>query len=87
MLGLEHLGLQSEHYNHTNCTFLPDGRWRGQQHAAGIGWVWGSQMLGGSRLSQLDPLAFSLRPQPPPTSRPQADIAPHVVAGEEHLWW
>jgi len=61
MLGLPHPGMQSEHYNHTNCTFLPDGKWRGQQHAAGIGWVSASQLMGGTRLCRYAPLVFSLR--------------------------
>jgi len=60
MLGLPHPGMQSEHYNHTNCTFVPGGRWRGQQHAAGIGWVSASQLLGGTKLCRLAPQVFSL---------------------------
>ncbi len=51
------IGSQSEHYNHTNCTYKPGGpeTWRGSQHAMGIAWTTAGAVYGGMRLSELAP--------------------------------
>ena len=54
MFGQAAQGIQAEHYNHSNCTYVPDGPWRGSQHSVGIGWVLASTLYGGAKLAELD---------------------------------
>ncbi len=54
MFGQTTPGIQAEHYNHTNCTYVPNGPWRGSQHSMGIGWVLASTLYGGAKLAELD---------------------------------
>ena len=57
-----YMGEQAEHYNHSNCTYVEGGPelWRGSQHAMGISWAFAASLYGGSRLTELAPLEFSL---------------------------
>jgi len=57
-------GVQAEHYNHSNCTYVggqPD-TWRGSQHSMGICWTFAAALYGGTRLSALAPEQFYLGP-------------------------
>ncbi len=58
MFGQAARGIQGEHYNHSNCTYVPGGPWRGSQHSIGIGWVLASTLYGGAKLAELDPDGF-----------------------------
>ncbi len=64
MMGQVVRGIQAEHYNHSNCTYVPDGPWRGSQHSMGIGWVLASTLYGGAKLAELDPATFDWLDQP-----------------------
>ncbi|MGD0039508.1 MAG: hypothetical protein ABSE84_03660, partial [Isosphaeraceae bacterium] len=75
MFGQSALGIQAEHYNHTNCTYVggQPGTWRGTQHAAGISWVTAGGLYGGMKLVEMAPEEFRLsaasEESPLPTSR------------------
>ena len=58
-------GIQAEHYNHSNCTYVggQPGTWRGSQHSMGISWTIAGALYGGTRLSELAPGHFWLGPQ------------------------
>ena len=47
------IGIQDEHYNRTNCTYIPQGSWRTGQWSKGIGWVVASALYGGVQLEEL----------------------------------
>jgi hypothetical protein len=75
MFGQSALGIQAEHYNHTNCTYVggqPE-TWRSTQHAAGISWVTAGGLYGGMKLVEMAPEEFRLsaasEESPLPTSR------------------
>ncbi len=55
------LGCQGEHFNHSNCTYAPGGRWRGAIYSAGIGWVRGSALMAQIKLHEMDPKVFPWR--------------------------
>jgi hypothetical protein len=59
-------GIQAEHYNQTNCTYVggqPD-TWRGgSQLTLGIGWITSAALYGGNRLAEMAPAEFPLNPQ------------------------
>ena len=54
-------GIQAEHYNHSNCTYVggQPGTWRGCQNAMGISWTIAAALYGGSRLHDFDSSGFS----------------------------
>ena len=60
-------GIQAEHYNHTNCTYMggQPGSWRGSQHSMGIAWTIAAALYGGSRLCDLGPYEFSIKGEEP----------------------
>ncbi len=58
MFGQTQVGIQAEHYNHTNCTYVTGGRPRGSQHGVGISWVVASTLYGGTKLAELAPEKF-----------------------------
>jgi hypothetical protein len=60
MFGLKIPGMQFEHINHTNCTYVPDGRWRGEGHSEGIAWVPGAALYALARLNRMAPQEFPL---------------------------
>jgi hypothetical protein len=55
-------GIQAEHYNHSNCTYVggQPGTWRGTQHSMGISWVTAGALYGGTKLAELAPREFPL---------------------------
>ena len=58
-------GIQAEHYNQTNCTYVggQPGSWRGgSQLTLGIGWITSAALYGGTRLSEMAPDQFWLGP-------------------------
>ena len=74
MFGQISPGIQAEHYNHSNCTYVKGGRWRGEQFSIGISWVLGATLYGGAKLAELDADQFAWtdkanRPIAVPTSR------------------
>lgn len=75
MLGRGEIGIQAEHYNHTNCTYVGGHpqTWRGAAWAHGIGWTHAGALYGGLKLAELAPAEFPLPPPaaelPVPTSR------------------
>ncbi len=58
-------GIQAEHYNHSNCTYVggQPGTWRGSQQSMGIAWTIAAALYGGSRLTDLEPWEFSCGPR------------------------
>jgi hypothetical protein len=60
MLGLQTPGLQPEHYNHTNCTYVPNGRWRGSfgGQAMGVSWVLAATLYNGVELADLGAITW-----------------------------
>jgi hypothetical protein len=60
-------GIQGEHYNHSNCTYVggQPGTWRGSQHSVGISWTTAGALYGGARLTELAPELFWLGPGAP----------------------
>jgi hypothetical protein len=70
-------GIQAEHYNHSNCTYVggQPGTWRGTQHSMGISWVTAGALYGGTKLAEMAPDEFRLSApadeSPLPTSRRQ----------------
>jgi hypothetical protein len=57
MVGLSWPGMQYEHYNHTNCTYVRGGTWRGSPHTESISWVLAATLFHGTRMAELG--AFS----------------------------
>jgi uncharacterized protein YyaL (SSP411 family) len=57
MVGLSRPGMQYEHYNHTNCTYVRGGAWRGSPHTESISWVLAATLFHGTRMAELG--AFS----------------------------
>jgi hypothetical protein len=62
MLGHGEVGIQGEHYNHTNCTYAggEPGTWRGAAWSHGIGWTHAGALCGGLKLAELAPAEFPL---------------------------
>ncbi|MHB1356675.1 MAG: AGE family epimerase/isomerase [Anaerolineae bacterium] len=60
MLGHTLPGIQGEHYNHTNCTYIVDAPWRGYQGSVGMNWVTAAALYGGVKLNELAPGEFPL---------------------------
>ncbi len=85
-------GIQAEHYNHSNCTYIPNGPWRGSQHSVGISWVLASALYGGTKLAELDPDRFPYaQPSGPrivvPTARRHRNIWRHTFQRPADDWY
>lgn len=64
MLGHTLPGIQGEHYNHTNCTYIELAPWRGYQGSVGMNWVTAAALYGAVKLYELAPAEFPLVARP-----------------------
>ena len=92
MFGQAAPGIQGEHYNHSNCTYVPNGPWRGSQHSIGIGWVLASTLYGGTKLAELDPDRFPYAEATDPrivvpTARRQRNVWRHTFQQPAKDWY
>ena len=53
MFGLKLIGMELEHFNHTNCTYIRDGAWRGSLWSEGILWSLTSTLYNGAKMMEL----------------------------------
>ena len=56
MFGLKLVGMELEHFNHTNCTYIRDGAWRGSFWSEGILWSLTATLYNGTKLEELGAL-------------------------------
>jgi hypothetical protein len=53
MLGLKIPGMELEHFNHTDCTYIRNGAWRGSFWSEGILWVLAATLYDGAKMAEL----------------------------------
>ncbi|MGD1156552.1 MAG: hypothetical protein ABSA41_12055 [Terriglobia bacterium] len=58
MFGLKMIGMELEHFNHTNCTYIRGGAWRGSFWSAGILWSLTATVYNGPKMAELGALVW-----------------------------
>jgi hypothetical protein len=58
MFGLKMIGMELEHFNHTNCTYVRGGAWRGPFWGEGILWALTATLYNGAKMAELGALVW-----------------------------
>jgi len=58
MFGLKMVGMELEHFNHTHCTYVRNGAWRGSMWSEGILWSLTATLYNGAKMAELQALPW-----------------------------
>jgi hypothetical protein len=53
MFGVKTPGMELEHFNHTNCTYIRNGAWRGPSWSEGLLWILAATLYDGAKMAEL----------------------------------
>jgi hypothetical protein len=58
MFGTNLIGIELEHFNHTNCTYVQGAAWRGYMNPPGILWTLSATLSNGAKMADLGALVW-----------------------------